>query len=161
MDVFTSHRHHNAHAVDNAENMQFHKYQPVNGHLPAPAPFVCASDTCHPTYKGPRKSETGYEKVRVSDPPQTTGLAVQFGTHRCGREAAPHTKQKRGNVEESPHHKNVGGVEGNPRKNFSCAVGCSTLSPMNVYSRVRLAKELPPSTATRYMRQQSAEERTE
>ena len=116
MDVFTSYRHHNAHAVHNVENMEFHKNRPVPACVLVAAPFLCVSGTFQTKKQRPKKSETGNKKLRVSASLQTTGLALQFDTQCCGREPAPHSKKKRGNVEEPPHQKTTESVEGNPKK---------------------------------------------
>ena len=132
----------------------FHKDRPVTGCLHASVPFAGGFDTYHPKTKAPKLSKSGNKNVRDSAPIQTTGLAVQFDTHCCGREALPHSKQKRGNVEEPPRQK---ARDGTPRKSIFCAWGWSTLSPMDVESRLRLAKDLPPSTPTTHVRERNTE----
>ena len=64
MDVFTSHRHHNAHVVHNAENM-YHSTK-TDLYLVvflAAVPFICTPDTCQPTKQKAQKRQ----KVGIKD----------------------------------------------------------------------------------------------
>ena len=124
-----------------------HNDRPVLGRLPAAAPFVCTSNTCHPKNKGPKKSENRNKKVQDSAPPQATGLAMLSGTHCYGREAAPNSKQKRGNVEEPPRKKTREGSKATLKSFFGARRDGRPLVPMYVNSRLQLAKGLPPSAA--------------
>ena len=109
---------------------------------------ICICGRQLPPKKQRPKSQKVGKKTRESAHLRTTESDGQFDTRRCGGKAAQlrkETWQRR----EASTPKNWGRVEGNPTLSFFWASGLSTPRPMDAESRLWLAEELPPSTATR------------